>query len=1033
MNIDWEHELNANQRLAAQHPPGPLLVRAGPGSGKTRTLAYRVAYLVQEGVDPAHILALTFTNKAADEMRRRVDDLLGEPAQGLWVSTIHAACLRLLRQHGDAIGLPRHLLVFDRAAQEDALLLALERLGWSAYITHADMQSLQTAIEARKARLLTADHEIEDATPIQEAYAQVGAIYADILRESNALDFDDLIVEAARLLHEDDSVAEQVRGQFGHVLVDEFHDLNPAQYALLKLLMPPRRRPAPDIMIVADEHQSIYGWRGAVPHLVKWFQRDYRPLIIDLAHNYRSTKPLIVAARALVPNAPSAIPTPEHEHGPAPEHHLFLTRTDEQEWLVAEVQRLMVEEGLRPGDIAVLYRAHWLGDAVQDALQQAHIPVHRVQRESLFDRPGNQEILRYLQLLRSLADPQWQTALNFPRVLADELTMLQLRILSQRAGQSLADMARELDAYPEVSPLTRTAVRRFLTLLDQALLPHINEDADRVVTALFDALEPQRSPYSDQEAETLRGFAHTLRLDDEVRALRDAVDAGRPIALLVPEPAIDALCAAAVLEHALVDVLGAAVTAHTADDDVPNNALRLALAPTGASASPADLALTPRVAGSMRYSLSTVAWQLASRLLVSYETLDQARFVVYDIETTGLDADRHEIIEIGALTVDRGETVGQPFHTLVRPVQRIPAAASKIHGLTDADVRDAPPIESVLPAFLRYMGDVTLVGHNAVRFDNVFLNRALRRVLRRRLINPCLDTLELARRLLSQGPYALDALAERLGLPEAPHRALADAEVERDLLLALLEENRWQKELECLAHMLPVVALGMHAAGVPRVDENDTLWCAAARVARAASPWTLVAMDRMLDRLPTPSGWDADRVFADLAAADLPATLADAHWSQLRHTWERLAGDFVAVREDRSLEAFLGHAALASPEDEVLEVTAPEAAPAGRVTLMTLHNAKGTEFRAVFIIGAEEGHIPHWRHQADENAIAEERRVLYVGMTRAGQRLYLTSTRERQEGWRRNPSRFLFDLAEDDVRRVYHYGDAAEAGEPVPE
>jgi DNA polymerase III epsilon subunit family exonuclease len=441
----------------------------------------------------------------------------------------------------------------------------------------------------------------------------------------------------------------------------------------------------------------------------------------------------------------------------------------------------------------------------------------------------------------------------------------------------------------------------------------------------------------------------------------------------------------------------------------------------------AHLALTPRDAGSIRYSLSTVAWRLASRLLVSYETLDQARFVVYDIETTGLNPNRHEIIELGALTLDRHVTVGDPFHALVRPSRSISPAASAVHGLGDEDVRDAPGIEAVLPAFLRYIGDATLVGHNVIRFDNVFVNRALRRALRRRLVNPSLDTLELAQRLYPRSAHSLEALAERFGLGSAAHRALADVEVERDLLFVLLEENRWQKELECLTDLLPAVALGMEAAEVPLVDENLTLWQAAASVTRQAL--TTPGMDRVLDLLPADSVWAADRILTNLAATELPSILADAHWFQLRQAWERLVDTFVTVREDRSLEAFLGHAALATPADEVL-MTTPEGYtqyPVG-VTLMTLHNAKGTEFQAVFIVGLEEGHVPHWRHQEREEDVEEERRVLYVGMTRACQRLYLTSVRERQEGWRRNPSRFLAALSPAHVRRVYHYGTEDEAG-----
>ena len=240
-------------------------------------------------------------------------------------------------------------------------------------------------------------------------------------------------------------------------------------------------------------------------------------------------------------------------------HHIFQTVADEGEWLVETIREL-VDSGLYSHeDIAILYRLHWLGEPVEQALHQSGIPLRRVQRESFFERENVWEMVRYLKLLRSFIDPFLRVALNFPRVIADELTMLQLHGLAARADLSLVELARQLDLYPEVGPLTRAAVRRFLRDMELKLLPVADQEISVIVECLFQVLELRRNPYREEELESLRGFAAFLSLDEEVAKLRSALDAGRPIAILA-EPAIDVICGAVILEHTLTDYLGVDVS-----------------------------------------------------------------------------------------------------------------------------------------------------------------------------------------------------------------------------------------------------------------------------------------------------------------------------------------------------------------------------------------------------------------------------------------------------------------------------------------
>ncbi len=1012
--------LNENQRRAVTRRGSPLLILAGPGSGKTRVIAHRIAYLIQaRDIAPEHILAVTFTRKAAEELHTRVEQLLAERMEGIWINTFHATCLRLLREHGAAVGLPEQFVIFGQAEQDEVINLALDELGWSRYATPGDLRDLRAYLEECKARgFLPEETSGKDAR--ERAFVQVGEVYQDLLRSYHAVDYNDLILYTIKLLKQEDLILAEVHQRFEHLLVDEFHDVNPAQYRLLQLLAPRDR----EVTVVADEYQSIYGWRGANPELVARFHRDYNPVTIQLEENYRSTPQILEAAEKLL--SKEIQPSPERHARAlnrfpmrainpdgAPVATLFFSElADEQQWLVETIQHLVTAENYRYSDIAVLYRTHQLGDAVEQALRRANIPSQRTQRDSFWEHDGVREVTRYLQLLHSFSDPVLKEAINFPRVIADELTMLQLHELARRDGTSLTDLARQLDFYPEVSPLTRVAVRQFIAAVDYISRSITGAAARRVVENLFGVLDSRRGPYQSEEIETLLGFTEFLSPSAEIAPLRAAVDGGTPITL-VPAPTIDAICAAIILEYTLRTYLDAEVRIIPfvganfvpADEDNFVVALNVDIA--------ADLTLKPRDAGTIRYSLTTVAWRLAQGLVISYETLEQNRFIVYDLETTGTAVKKDEIVEIGALTLDRGAEVGERFETLVRPRGgRIPQAASEVHGIFWEDVRDKPEIEAILPQFLRYIGGAILVGHNIIKFDNVILNREMKHVLKRRLTNPSLDTLEMARRLLPHQRHTLEALAQHFELSdETRHRAAADVRTIRDLFFALLRENRRRKELESLTELLPLVALGMYDADVPLKDENESLELAAARIAQWRDDIPLA--DRVLELLSDENWWNASRWMARLVEMELPVSLTDAKWYDLKRAWLEQLDTFERISDDTSLDAFLGYVKLATSADDLAEGI-------NQVSLMTLHNSKGKEFPVVVIIGLEEGNLPYWLSLDNPTQLEEERRVLYVGMTRAKERLYLSVTRERGK-WARNPSRFVSELPADYVVHEYRY------------
>ncbi len=1006
---DLASALNPRQREAVTAPAGPLLVIAGPGSGKTRVITYRAIYLItQRGVPPDRILAVTFTNRAAEEMRARLEQVAGLSGEDIWLHTFHAVGLRLLREHGKAIDLPADFIVADEEMQHQALRDALRELDLSPelYPIHA----LQDYISRRKGAM-----QDPARSPAREEmeiiYADVARAYQDWLQKHQALDFDDLIYYAVQLLAGRADIRRQVQAQLPHVLVDEYQDINLAQYHLLTLLA----SPGSDITVVADGDQSIYGWRGAQPSLIDRFQRRYRPRVIVLEQSYRSTQTILYAAQWLIargqappwrdPKRRTYLRT-VHPRGDPIYHYIFATAQQEQAWLVALIRRLHEERGYRYGDIAILYRTHRLADPLEGYLVQHGIPVHRVQKDHFFRRPLVREVIRYLHLLRSLAsapDQEVIAALNFPRTLVDELTIMQLERLAHRHQISLAELVRSSDRFPELSPLTRAALRSFLQLFEEELRPVAHQPVTVIVERLLDTLAVRRRPFDPEEWRRLLDWAEFSARPDAVARIRDWLDRRVPFTVYAP-PTIDGACAAAILCRALRDYLAYPVAAQL---DASLDSPQLNLVTEG------EPALTVHVPPqrAVGQPLAAIAWRLAQDILATYETLADGRFVVYDLETTGTNARRDEIVEIGAQVMEHRREAAPPFYSLVRPARgSIPAAATKVHGISWADVKDADPIEVVLPRFLAYVGESTVAGHNIIAFDNRFVDREAARLLGRSFRNPALDTLSLAQRLLpDEHSYSLEHLLRRLRLGEAvEHRAAQDVQQTQMLLLALLEENRRQLALNALPEMLPWVGLGLLDAEVDLEDENRALWHGALRTRELAPPLE----EHIVAQLPAGERARLDELARRLMAVPPPPMAEDEAWSAMRENFMAYLASFARFSRDLSLDAFLDHQALVTSLD--VEGTGTEG---DRVTMMTLHNAKGTEFPVVIIVGVEEENLPLWTTMEEEEALAEERRVFYVGMTRARERLFLCSVRDRGDGFVRLPSRFAFELPAEYVRR----------------
>lgn len=458
--------LNEQQREAVEHPGGPLLVFAGAGSGKTRVITYRIARLIASGVRPDRILAVTFTNKAAREMRERIDALIGEQAKRLWMGTFHGICGRMLRESGHLIGLDRNFVIYDDGDQTSLIrsILKSRNLDDKSFTPRSVLNEISRA----KERLVSPEKYAQKAVGFFERIvAEIYPEYQEQLRKNNALDFDDMLSFTVRLLRERKEAKELYQSRFEHVLVDEFQDVNFAQYELIKMLSAKHK----NITIVGDDDQSIYAWRGAdVTHILKFAGEFDGAKTIKLEKNYRSTRRILSAANEVIRHnrrrAQKHLWTDNPEGAP-----ITITEVgteQEEAMLVADTILQSVRPGRRKfGEFAVLYRTNAQSRALEEAFLMMRIPHVLVGGQRFYERKEVKDALAYLRVAANPNDDiSLRRILNVPGRGIGETTLQKAETFA--SGRPLFYAI----AHPEFQSLlttrTRIAVSRFVDTINSA-------------------------------------------------------------------------------------------------------------------------------------------------------------------------------------------------------------------------------------------------------------------------------------------------------------------------------------------------------------------------------------------------------------------------------------------------------------------------------------------------------------------------------------------------------------------------------------
>ncbi len=438
------NDLNPQQKSAIIHNKGPLLVLAGAGSGKTKVITHRFAYLTStHNVLPKSILAMTFTNKAAEEMKDRIVRLTGKNTEDLWVSTFHSFCSKVLRKNSDKLGFDRNFCIYDKGDSCNIIRSILKEFK----IHEALYKGVSSRLSSLKASLIDPDKLLarEDSYGFDEKFTRIYVKYQDELKINNALDFDDLIMYIVKLFKEHPDVLEKYQKEFSHIMIDEFQDTNTAQYGLSKLLASKHR----NIFVVGDDDQSIYKFRGANFGNILAFQKDFsKTRIIRLEQNYRSTQNILDAAGGIISKNPSRMPKKlwtDRGSGEKISYCIANTGQEEARYIANSIKELYLKGKYSYGNFAVLFRVNQQSRALEEAIRESGLPYHIVGGISFYQRKAVKDIISYLKLISNPSDSvSLKRVINCPPRGIGSVTITKIENEARKKKKSLYETMRHI-------------------------------------------------------------------------------------------------------------------------------------------------------------------------------------------------------------------------------------------------------------------------------------------------------------------------------------------------------------------------------------------------------------------------------------------------------------------------------------------------------------------------------------------------------------------------------------------------------------
>jgi DNA helicase-2/ATP-dependent DNA helicase PcrA len=547
-------DLNPAQRAAVEHAGSPLLIVAGAGSGKTRVLTYRIAHLLaHRGAQPGEILAITFTNKAAGEMKDRVAQLVGPRARAMWVSTFHSMCVRILRAEAKTLGLKSTFSIYDQADSQRLMTMVCRDLDLDPKRYPA--RGMLAQVSNLKNELVDPDEWAGKASSgIEKVLAEAYTAYQTRLRQAHALDFDDLIMTTVSLLQAFPAAAEHWRRRFRHVLVDEYQDTNHAQYALVRELVGPSAArptneqsgpgggelPPAELVVVGDADQSIYAFRGASIRNILEFERDYPDATtILLEQNYRSTQTILSAANAVISRNENRKPKnlwSDAGAGSKIVGYVADNEHDEAAWVAGEIDRLADTSDVQPADVAVFYRTNAQSRVFEEVFIRVGLPYKVVGGVRFYERREVRDMLAYLRLIANTTDVvSLRRILNTPRRGIGDRAEACVEALASRERIAFGDALERAAEAPGIAPRSVAAINDFNALMTELRAVEAGEDNGpaAVLEAVIDRtgylreLEASDDPQDESRVDNVRELVSVAREYEQTRG----GDSGAPVTL----------------------------------------------------------------------------------------------------------------------------------------------------------------------------------------------------------------------------------------------------------------------------------------------------------------------------------------------------------------------------------------------------------------------------------------------------------------------------------------------------------------------
>lgn len=527
--MDYLQELNDEQRKAVEHKEGPLMIVAGAGSGKTRVLIYRIAHLINSGVDAFNILALTFTNKAAREMQKRIEQVAGAEAKNLWMGTFHAVFARILRYEAGKLGYTGNYTIYDTSDTKSLIKAIVKEQGLDEKLYKSS--AVYNRISLAKNNFISVRQYLDDpeiqSQDIASGRPKIGIVYEQYSKrcfKSDAMDFDDLLINTYRLFDNHPDVLNKYQHKFRHILVDEYQDTNFIQYLIIKKLAAVNR----NICVVGDDFQSIYAFRGANIKNILNFEKDYPELkVYKLEQNYRSTKNIVNAAGEIIRNNKHQLKkelwTSNDEGNKI---KLIKAFTDNEEGMLVgrSIFQEQMEYKRKPGEFAILYRTNAQSRSFEEALRKLNIPYRIIGGLSFYQRKEIKDMLAYCRLVINPKDEEaFKRVINYPARGIGKTTLESIVTLASDHDLSLWKVAENIDDFP-FSSRVKTKIMEFVTMIKSLMVESENKNAYDLTIQAAKSSGISHLLYEDKTQEGINRYENLQELLGAVKAFTETTD-----------------------------------------------------------------------------------------------------------------------------------------------------------------------------------------------------------------------------------------------------------------------------------------------------------------------------------------------------------------------------------------------------------------------------------------------------------------------------------------------------------------------------